>query len=100
LYQSNPEFGNMKTIYSALLISLLFLITTGCGKIAKEYYNHGNIKSGLEDYMGAIIDYTKAIEIETNLAVAYFRRGGSRNWIGTERDGMPGFKQSPSIRLF
>ena len=39
------------------------------------YNNRGNAKSDLQDYQGAIADYTKAIEINPQLAPAYYNRG-------------------------
>ena len=42
---------------------------------AEEYFNRGNAKSDLEDYDGAISDYTKVIELIPDYADAYYNRG-------------------------
>ncbi len=42
---------------------------------AKDYYFLGNEKADLQDYKGAIIYFTKAIELDSNFAVAYKDRG-------------------------
>ena len=39
------------------------------------YYNRGNAKGELKDYQGAIVDYTKAIEINPQYVDAYANRG-------------------------
>jgi tetratricopeptide (TPR) repeat protein len=42
---------------------------------ARDYINMAENKAALEDYRGAIIDYTKAIELDPNNANAYYYRG-------------------------
>ncbi len=42
------------------------------------YVKTGNAKSDLKDYTGAIIDYSKAIEIEPSNADAYLYRGDAK----------------------
>jgi tetratricopeptide (TPR) repeat protein len=39
-----------------------------------QYYSRGNCKKLLNDYRGAIDDFTKAIKYNPNFAEAYFRR--------------------------
>ena len=39
-----------------------------------QYYSRGNCKKLLNDYKGAIDDFTKAIKYNPNFAEAYFRR--------------------------
>ena len=52
--------------------------------------DRGTYKSRLEDYNGAIEDYTKAIEVESVNALAYFNRGILKaeldNYIGAIED--------------
>ena len=45
------------------------------------YYNRGIAKSDLEDYYGAISDYTKAIEINPKDPDSYNNRGYSKHMI-------------------
>ena len=39
-----------------------------------QYYSRGNCKKLLNDYNGAITDFTKAIKYNPNFAEAYYRR--------------------------
>ena len=49
---------------------------------AAAYYNRGRAKRSLEDYKGAIADYTKAIELDSDDANAYFYRGDAKEMLG------------------
>jgi tetratricopeptide (TPR) repeat protein len=51
------------------------------GQTAEEYYDIANNKSELKDYQGAIVDYTKAIELNTNYSDAYLNRGDTKTRI-------------------
>lgn len=44
-------------------------------KTAQEYFDQGNEKFNLQDYNGAVADYTKAIEIEPQSKMSYYYRG-------------------------
>ena len=45
---------------------------------AVSYFNQGNFKFKVEDYYGAIADYSKAIEIDPRYVKAYYNRGLSK----------------------
>jgi tetratricopeptide (TPR) repeat protein len=45
---------------------------------ALDYYSKGNCKKLLNDYQGAISDFTKAIKYNPNFAEAYYRRGSTK----------------------
>jgi len=47
-------------------------LTTAYSQTAREYFDMGNLKANLEDYRGKIADYTKAIEIDSSYAYAYY----------------------------
>jgi tetratricopeptide (TPR) repeat protein len=64
-----------------LLYLILVLVSFGQSpqsNDASDYLNRGVSKYFLEDYSGAIADYTKAIEIDPNYALAYYNRGVSK----------------------
>lgn len=52
------------------------------------YYNKGNILVGLSDMFNAEESYTKAIELKSNFAEAYFNRGYTRLKLGKRQEGM------------
>ncbi len=45
---------------------------------AETYFQWGNAKLGLRDYVGAIADYTIAIQLKPDFAKAYYTRGLAR----------------------
>jgi hypothetical protein len=51
----------------------------------------------MSDHRGAIVDYTKAIEINPNFAVAYFRRGCSQNLLGDKESSIQDLKTSAAL---
>ena len=80
-----------------LLIFLVFITSVSYGQTAKEYFerglskyskainnsdayvNRGISKYVLQDYQGAIADYSKAIELNPNYSEAYVNRGSSKD---------------------
>ena len=64
-----------------LIIVLISLGLAATAQTAEEYYFRGNSKDDLEDYYGAIADYTKSIEINPHYR-AYFNRGISKYNLG------------------
>lgn len=48
---------------------------------AQGYYKEGKAKAKIEDYMGAIQDYTKAIEIDPKYRTAYLYRGYAKDGL-------------------
>ena len=51
------------------------LITANANPLARQYFDQGIEKYDAGNYQGAILDYTKAIEIDPNNANAYVNRG-------------------------
>lgn len=49
---------------------------------ADTYFLWGNVKYELGDYVGAIADYTKAIELKPDYASAYYNRGNANGELG------------------
>ena len=60
-----------KIIY--LIITLNISISSYC-QTADNYTKSGLAKYELNDYIGAISDYTKAIGIDSNYSKAYYNR--------------------------
>ena len=68
-----------------LLIFLVFITSVSYGQTAEEYFERGNSKYGLEDYKGAVADYSKAIELNPNLSEAYNNRGISKYMLNQKK---------------
>ena len=61
---------------------MLFIISSFCySQAAKEYYKEGASKYKLEDYRGAIQDFTNAIELAPKDVNAYMYRGFRRRFL-------------------
>jgi tetratricopeptide (TPR) repeat protein len=56
------------------VVQLLFCLSS-FGQTSEEYFHNGIGKGKLKDFRGAIFDFTKAIELEPNLANSSFNRG-------------------------
>ena len=67
----------MKTLI-ILFVSFLFSYISYC-QTAEEYFGRGLSKHELQDYRGAISDYSKAIELNPNDAAAYYNRGVAKH---------------------
>ena len=48
----------------------------------KTYFNWGNKKFDLGDYAGAIADYTQALRLKPDFALAYYNRGIAKKELG------------------
>ena len=57
----------------------LYTIANCYSQTSEEFYKRGIIKDSLRDYKGAIVDYTKAIEIDGKYVDAYYKRGVARS---------------------
>ena len=66
-------------------------------QIASAYYNRGVAKDNLEDYQGAIADYTKAIEIDPDDASAYTNRGISRELVNDLKGACDDWRKSANL---
>lgn len=62
---------------SITLIVALISISSCYSQTADEYYKRGLAKSNLQDYRGAIADYTKAIELNPAYSDVYINRGNA-----------------------
>jgi tetratricopeptide (TPR) repeat protein len=68
-----------------LILPFLFFINVPYvvySQTVQEYIDSGDAMDELGDYDGAIADYTKAIELNTNHAVAYLNRGTAKYNLG------------------
>ena len=61
---------------------------------SSEYFNRGLSKSNLNDEKGAIIDYTKAIELDLNYTLAYSNRAYSKSKLGDEKGAITDYSKA------
>jgi len=64
---------------ATLIIFCLFITTLAYSQTAEDYYNSGLDKYDQQDYKGAILDYTKAIELNPKDSEAYYNRGTAKH---------------------
>ena len=61
-----------------IVLIAIMSVSNVYSQTAETYYNRGNSKINLQDYRGAIADYSKAIELNPNYNNAYHNRGGAK----------------------
>ena len=84
----------MKKLKLFVLFSLLTATFSFGQKTAQDYYNSGNAKDDLQDYRGAIADYTKAIELKPDNANAYFNRGLAKKKLQDYRGAIADYNKA------
>lgn len=52
------------------------------------FFARGNVKMKLQDYYGAIADYSSAISINENYIEAYFNRGKAKQFLQAYEDAI------------
>ena len=70
----------MKNIFILLIAKMC--ISNTYAQTAEEYFYRENAKSDLNDYRGAILDFTKAIELNPKYEIAYYNRGIAKLQLG------------------
>jgi len=63
-------------------------------KTASDYFDRGNVKYYLEDYQGAIEDYTQAIRLKPDLAEAYYNRGLAKSDLGDKQGAIEDYREA------
>ena len=61
------------------------------------YLNRGNVRDDLGDKQGAIDDYSQAIKINSNYAIAYNNRGNVRYDLGDKQGAIDDYSQAIKI---
>ncbi len=87
--------NKMKTVLWCAVLSTFIII--GCGDRSANYYKNGKAKVELKDYTGAIVEYTKAIEVKPNYAQAYRGRGAAKINLDDYRGAIADFTKAIEI---
>ena len=83
-----------KLLYS---ITALIITLSGYSQTAQDYLDQGNARANLQDFKGAIDNYTKSLNINTNNPSAYYMRGFAKNWLEDYRGAIEDFTKSIDI---
>ena len=67
-------------------------------KSSKAYFYRAYAKNNIKDYQGAIIDYSRAIEIEPEYAIAYSNRGVAKYYLEDFRGAIIDYTKA--IRIY
>ena len=54
----------------------------------------------MNDYKSAIVDYTRAIELNDRFAEAYFNRGLARLYVGSTEQGIADLSKAGELGIF
>ena len=87
-------FKHLKNLATLLVLTQLFVLTFPVQSIygldtidtATSFYGSGKSKYYLKDYRGAIQDYNKAIELDSDHDGAFYWRGRAKISLG-QKDG-------------
>jgi tetratricopeptide (TPR) repeat protein len=58
------------------------------------------VSAKLSDFKSAIVDYTKAVEIDSRFAEAYFNRGLARIYTGNGEEGIADLSKAGELGVF
>ena len=64
------------------------------------YYNKANMLCAQKEYSAAIAHYTKAIEVDSDFAEAYFNRGLTRIYIDQIEDGIADLSRAGELGIY
>ena len=67
---------------------------------AQAYYNRANVFLKLSDFKSAVVDYTKAIEIDERMAAAYYNRGLARIYLGDKNEGIADLSKAGELGIY
>jgi tetratricopeptide (TPR) repeat protein len=56
--------------------------------------------AALKDYRAAIVDYDRALELDPNLAEAYYNRGLTHIFLGNNRQGVQDLSKAGELGLY
>ena len=67
---------------------------------AYGYYNRANLLMDLNDFKGAVVDYTEAIKINPQFAEAYFNRGLANMYMGNTDAGAADLSKAGELGIY
>lgn len=82
---------------SLVFILIFFYSCSNYIQPSKEYYNSGLKKHKNGDYQGAIVDYSKSIELNPNFVYAYWLRGIAKEIINDRKGACKDYEISAKM---
>ena len=67
---------------------------------AYAYYNRANVSAKLSDFKSAVVDYTKALELDDKLAEAYYNRGLAKIYLGQTHEGIADLGKAGELGIY
>ena len=64
------------------------------------FYNRANLLMDLNDFKGAVVDYTEAIKINPRFAEAYFNRGLANMYMGNTEAGVADLSKAGELGIY
>ncbi|WP_396170577.1 tetratricopeptide repeat protein [Flavobacterium sp.] len=77
-----------------LISFFIFFTAFSYGQTASEYFTNGIKKTDLKDYKGAIVDFTKSIEIKPYWGDTYLCRGKAKAYLEDYRGAIADFTKN------
>ena len=83
----------------AIAIVLLIVVSLSAkAQTAEDYYNRGNEKTSKQEFEGPIVDYDKAIKINSKFTDAYYNRGSSKLYLKDYKGAIADFDKALEIQ--
>src|SRR5271154_7595140 len=87
-----------KQTFIFLLSFISLLPIPGLAQIAGDYVHRGKLQSDRKDYAGAILNFTKAIELKPDLVEAYVFRGISKVKLGDHKGAILDYDKAIELK--
>ena len=96
----------MRYIYN--IIGIVTFALMACSQVmaadarttAEACWSEGIAAYEAKDYRAAIVDYDRALELDPNLAEAYYNRGLTHIFLGNNRQGVQDLSKAGELGLY
>ncbi|MFM2155652.1 MAG: hypothetical protein RL516_401 [Bacteroidota bacterium] len=79
------------------LILIIIFLTTSCRNKAQEHFKEGNSKFNKHNYSGALLEYTNAIELDSNFIEAIYWRGKANYELKNYNDAIIDYNKACNL---
>lgn len=92
--------GSLPNLDYRLVKSDLDMVIAEMPDFAHAYYNRGNVSARLSDFKSAVVDYSKAIELDSEFAEAYYNRGLAHVYLGNTEEGVADLSKAGELGIY